>query len=133
MSQSYMPKSKSDTHITPQRVYDLINEWWGYNKENMFDPCPVNADFDGLSVEWKSLNYINPPYKLLDKFVFKAMSEFIKHRKTSILLLPSKTDQLWFHNLCDFRYATILWILGRLRFENNKNNSPQPHFLAKIG
>jgi hypothetical protein len=45
------------------------------------------------------------------------------------MLLPSKTDQEWFHKIKDL---DIVWIRGRLRFKNNEHSATQPHFLVKI-
>ena len=59
---SYMPPIKSDVHITPDRVWDMIKEKWGYEKEQFFDPCPVNPQWNGLEINWRELNYVNPPY-----------------------------------------------------------------------
>ena len=132
MSQSYMPKSKSDVHITPDRVWDLIKEKWNYNQEDFFDPCPEEFDtWDGLEREWDVLNYVNPPYTLLKEFVKKALDEQIRGNET-ILLLPSKTDQQWFHDLLSLN-VEIMWIRKRLKFKNNKWSATQPHFLARIG
>ncbi len=127
---SYMPQSKSDVHITPDRVYDLIKEKWGYSKEDMFDPCPVNPQWDGLKIDWKEINFVNPPYTLLKEFVNKALLEFDKFHST-IMLLPCKTDQEWFHKLSYF-HQDILWIRKRLKFKNNKWSATQPHFLVMI-
>ena len=125
-----MPQSKSDTHLTPDRVWDLIRELWDYSKSQFFDPCPVNSTFDSLKIEWNQLNFVNPPYTLLKEFVFKAMSESVKGNQT-IMLLPAKTDQMWFHILIDKRYE-INWIQKRLKFKNNKWSATQPHFLVLI-
>lgn len=130
MSLSYMPKSKSDVHITPDRVWSLIKGEWDYDEKDFFDPCPVNEKFDGLNVEWKELNYVNPPYSLLKEFVQKSLDEQLYGNET-ILLLPTKTDQQWFHDLIK-READILWIKGRLKFKNNKWSATQPHFLARL-
>lgn len=128
---SYLPPAKSDTHITPEKVYNMILETWGIKKCMMFDPCPVNGT-DGLVISWKDINYINPPYSLLREFVAKAIEES-KNYKSSIMLLPSKTDQAWFHDLVyNHRGVEIKWIRGRLKFTNNKGNATQPHFLAYI-
>jgi hypothetical protein len=129
---SYMPPSKSDVHLTPKRVYDIIKDTWNVNKEDMFDPCPLNPQFDGLSIEWAKYNYINPPYSkpLFENFIYKAISES-KKGKTSFLLLPCKTDQQFFHDL-HYWYDDIVWIKGRLKFTNNKWSATQPHFLIRI-
>jgi len=128
---SYMPKSKSDVHVTPDRVYDLIRDEWGYTKEDMFDPCPVNPKCDGLKIDWKDINYVNPPYSNLSDWVDKAMKEQVLFQRKSIMLLPSKTEQLWFHKLIESGYE-IKWIRRRLKFTNNKHHATQPHFLVKI-
>tara|TARA_B110000211_G_scaffold226782_1_gene280782 strand:+ start:176 stop:574 length:399 start_codon:yes stop_codon:yes gene_type:complete len=130
---SYMPPIKSDVHITPDRVWDMIKEEWGYEKEQFFDPCPVNPQWNGLEINWKELNYVNPPYSrergdkktLLTLFVEKALEE----KGTTIMLLPSKTDQEWFHKIKEF---DIMWIRGRLKFVGNEWSATQPHFLVKI-
>lgn len=127
---SYMPKSKSDTHLTPDRVYDMIFERWHMRKHEMFDPCPVNPEYDGLAVRWLQINYVNPPYSLLGDFVRKAIDETRFGNKT-IMLLPSKTDQQWFHDLSPW-HSDILWIRRRLKFKNNKWSATQPHFLVMI-
>ncbi len=126
---SYMPQSKSDTHITPKRVYDLIEKYWGYKKDELFDPCPVDGK-DGLRIEWYAVNYVNPPYTNLSDWVEYAIEQSKLGFKT-IMLLPSKTDQQWFHDLIDRNYE-IKWIRKRLRFENNKWSATQPHFLVMI-
>ena len=133
MTDAYMPPIKSDVHITPDRVWDMIKENWGWNKEQFFDPCPVNPQWNGLDIDWRDLNYVNPPYSrergdkktLLTQFVEKALEE----KGTTIMLLPSKTDQEWFHKIKEF---DIMWIRGRLKFVGNEWSATQPHFLVKI-
>ena len=129
-SRSYMPKSKSDEHITPEKVYLWIQHHWGFQKDDMFDPCPVGFMKDGLSFTWPELNYVNPPYTLLKEFVAKAMVEAFRGKRT-IMLLPSKTDQGWFHDLIAGEYE-LHWIKGRLKFEGAKWSATQAHFLVMV-
>jgi len=128
---SYMPKSKSDVHETPDIVFQFIKEHWGYSKEEMFDPCPVDPTFDGLDTYWTGLNFVNPPYSLLKEFVIKAFNERDLYHNVSIMLLPAKTDQEWFHNILE-RRSEIKWIRKRLKFKGAKWSATQPHFLVKI-
>jgi len=128
----YMPPSKSQVHITPQRVYDLIRDKWGWTK--MFDPCPVNPKWDALLIDWKKQNYVNPPYAKdeLTAFVEKAVWELENNEHESIMLLPCKTDQDWFHDIILKNDYEIFWIRKRLHFTNNRWASPAPNFLVKI-
>ncbi len=106
-------------------------------KENLYDPCPINTPykspcfFNGLYGDWQEWNYVNPPYevKTLTKFVEKAVEQS-KKGKNSWMLLPSKTDQEWFHN--HIKHRNIVWIFRRLKFKNNKDSATDPHFLVLI-
>ena len=132
-----MPKSKSQTHLTPDRVFDIIEEEWGYTK--FYDPCPAHTPykssifFNGLYGDWKNINYINSPYevKILEKFVEKAVQQ-AKKGKISIMLLPTKTEQDWWRDYIVKNGYDLKWISGRLKFKNNKNNSMSSHVLVLI-
>jgi len=135
MSKGYMPKSKSQTHLTPDRVYEMIEIKWGWKKHDMFDPCPVNPDFDGLEIPWKKINYVNAPYEIetLTKFVNKALKEALKGNETVMLLPTNKTDQPWWHRLwAILEKDDIIFFRGRLRFKNDKDNSPNAHVLVRV-
>ena len=143
MASSYMPPAKSDVHLTPDIIFSIIEDKWNIKKEIMFDPCPVNPTNDGLKINWSQFNFVNPPYSkeegstqsLLEMFVEKAHIESLKN-KTTILLLPCKTDQKWFHNYVIPRLHSnpecVIWIKGRLKFKNNQFAATQPHFLVKF-
>jgi len=124
---SYMPKAKTDDYQTPVRVYSEMIDAFGIHIEDCFDPCPLNANFDGLLIEWKNINFVNPPYSLLGEFVSKAMVQ--RKKCVSVLLLPAKTDQAWFHFIKGFK---IHWFKGRLKFVNEKHHATQPHFLVLV-
>ena len=61
---------KSDDWSTPDFIYWLYIEKYGY-----FDPCPLKADFDGLSLDWSAYQsvFINPPYSNILAFVQKTI------------------------------------------------------------
>ena len=66
----------SNDWATPKEFYDKLNEKFNFN----FDPCPLNHNlelWDGLVIDWKERNFINPPYsrELKEKFVIKAIEE----------------------------------------------------------
>jgi hypothetical protein len=136
-SNPYMPKSKSDVHITPRRVWEMIESTWGHKKTDFYDPCPLNPQQDGLTLPWTKLNFVNPPYgqrtnPLLMLFVVKAHYETRWEKNETILLLPAKTDQDWFHDYILEPGYEILWIRKRLKFEGEKSGATQPHFLVRM-
>lgn len=103
----------NDHWATPKWLYNKLNQEFNFD----FDPCPLHADFDGLSIEWGKSNFINPPYNRKDKdmFIKKAYDEW-KKGKTCVLLIPSATSTKAFH---DFIYgkAEIRFLRGRVAFE----------------
>lgn len=103
----------SDHWATPDWLYNQLNEEFKFD----FDPCPLNADFDGLLVEWGSSNFINPPYNRRDKpkFIQKAYDEW-KKGKTCVLLIPSATGTKQFHELI-LPNAEIRFLKGRVAFK----------------
>ena len=117
----------------------MIHEKWGWNKEQMYDPCPAGIPykapcfFNGLYGDWWDTNYINPMYetKTLTKFVQKAHEQSFKG-KASIMLLPVKTDQSWFHDIILKNAYQILWIRKRVKFKNDKDSSMSSHFLVLV-
>jgi len=58
-----------DDWKTPGELYQKLNNEFHFN----FDPCPLNHNvekWDGTLIDWKSSNFINPPYsrKLKEQF-----------------------------------------------------------------
>jgi hypothetical protein len=78
----------NDHWATPKWLYDKLDAEFGFD----FDPCPLNAEFDGLAMEWGMSNFVNPPYNRTDKpkFIRKAYEEW-KNGKGTVLLIPSAT------------------------------------------
>lgn len=114
---------KSDIWETPKVIYDL------YVKEkNFFDPCPINPKEDGLKIEWKEKNFVNPPYSQIAKWVDKAIEETEKG-KTVILLVPARTDTKWFRKLYDYG-SYFSFVTGRLKF-SDKGSAPFPSVFIK--
>lgn len=120
---SYINKAKTDDWRTPTDIYKrFINN--GY-----FDPCPFKSNFDGLQIEWKNKNFVNPPYSKLKTWIEKAIEE-AKNGKEIVLLIPSRTDTKAFLQLykygCKFHFIT-----GRLHF-NDDGAAPFPSVLVTL-
>ena len=102
----------SDNWKTPDTLYKKLDDEFHFD----FDPCPLNADFDGLQCEWGDVNFCNPPYNRVDKpkFIQKAFDEWRKG-KTCVLLIPAATGTKQFHDLI-LPHAEVRFIRGRVAF-----------------
>lgn len=114
--------SASDHWVSPKDIYNY------YKKLCWYDPCPLHASFDGLSIDWGYMSYVNPPYSNIGAWVDKSIEE-AKKGKTIVLLVPARTDTKWFHKLV--RCASdIMFIVGRLKFGNATSSAPFPSCLV---
>ena len=108
----------SDHWQTPQWLYDKLDAEFHFD----FDPCPIHANFDGLSVPWGKSNFINPPYNRTDKprFIARAYEEWrgggnmraidsIRYRYGTIprsdFTLRRDSLSPWTHHICSSRTA----------------------------
>lgn len=104
----------SDNWATPQSLYDDLNKEFKFD----FDPCPLNATFDGLNIEWGESNFVNPPYsrKLKESFIIKSIEQQ-KKGKRSVLLLPVSTSTKVFHEYILPNKKEIRFLKGRVAFK----------------
>lgn len=102
----------NDHWSTPKWLYDQLDNEFSFD----FDPCPLNSNFDGLTIEWGKRNFVNPPYNRIDKpkFIDKAFIEW-KKGKQSVLLIPAATGTKQFHELI-LPNAEIRFLKGRIAF-----------------
>ena len=111
-----MPKCfKKDSVSTPKYITDWVEKRFGvYN-----DPCPLNQSFDpacdedGLTTDWKVINYVNPPYSEMKKWVLKGFTEY-KKNKTVIMLVKMSTLATKYFQLCPG--CEIVLFENRVRF-----------------
>ena len=79
MSIKVFYSKNTDDWRTPSFLYDRLMVL-GY-----YDPCPYQATFNGLEIEWKEKNFVNPPYSQLKKWVIKSIEEAKKTKRSSAL------------------------------------------------
>ena len=122
---AYMPKSKSDKWSTPKELYDEWNKEFNFN----YDPCPIEwkeGDADGLSTDWGSSTFCNPPYSKVALWIKKAHDEW-KKGKTVVMLINAITDTIAFHEYI-YKKAELRFLKGRISFIDPKNpNKKQPN------
>ena len=137
MNKELMFSSKTDMWSTPQKFYDKLNDEFNFT----LDPCATEdnakcdnfftVDDDGLKQDWSgNIVFCNPPYgRVIKDWVKKSYEESLKNNTTVVMLIPSRTDTIYFH---DFIYgkAEIRFIKGRLKFGDAKNSAPFPSIVV---
>ena len=113
--------SLTDDWNTPDSLYKRLDDEFNFN----FDPCPSNPTFNGLMIDWKERNFINPPFKQVAKWIKKGYEESFKG-KLCVFLVASRTDTKWFHKYVLPFAKEIRFIKGRLKFSGYKNSAPFP-------
>lgn len=114
---------KTDDWATPSYMY----KW--YMDKGYFDPCPLNPTFNGLEIDWKDLNFVNPPYSQLKRWIEKSIEEHRKGRAVH-LLIPARTDTKAFKLLFDYG-CNFIFLTGRLKF-NDKGSAPFPSVVVVL-
>lgn len=112
---------------TPKAIYEDLNGEFNFN----FDPCPPNPSFDGLQIEWKERNFVNPPFRDVAKWIAKGYEESVKG-KLVVFLVASRTDTRWFHDYVLPHAKEIRFIKGRLLFGDPKDVSKRAPFPSCI-
>lgn len=106
-------KASRDDWKTPAAAYRVLDAEFGFD----YDPCPVKPKFNGLAVEWGSVNYCNPPYSDLYAWVRKGYQEWLKG-KTVVFLIPARTDTRAWHEFILNKATEIRFVQGRLHFDD---------------
>jgi site-specific DNA-methyltransferase (adenine-specific) len=146
-------RSTKTEHLTPDVILDLVRAFAPIG----LDPAscegnPTKAkvhltpERDGLSKPWNhsGLVFLNPPYgrrkgHRCKEWVDKAIEE-ARLGAEIIMLLPARTDTVWFQKLLEMArwdntglQCDILFIRGRLTFKGEKNGAPFPSALVHLG
>lgn len=106
--------------ITPETLLAQLCYEFG---ENLFDPCPVLPNADGLSISWKDKNYVNPPYTACKKWVIKAAKEF-KAGRQSIVLVPFRPDANYWRDFVWPNATDIYIFTERITFAGYSRGLP---------
>jgi len=105
---------------TPKAFYQALNAEFNFD----YDPCPPEADFDGLTLEWGRCNFVNPPFDKIAQWIKKGYEEW-KLGQTVVFLIPARTDTKWWHDYC-MEATEIRFIKGRLHYDDSKHPAPFP-------
>jgi hypothetical protein len=119
-------KGFRDSTQTPSDLMEALNSEFHFD----FDPCPLNPTFDGLSVEWGNVNYVNPPYSNKEPWILKALKEFVYKKKTVVMLLPVDTSTDWYHEMIKPFATEIRFLRRRLKYPPNNTPAAFPSMIV---
>ena len=121
---------------TPQDLFDKLNKEFNFKldvcatKENAKCKRFFTKEDNAWKQEWSEMNWMNPPYgREIGIWVRKAFMNAKKYGKTTVALLPARTDTKWFHNYI-YKKAEIRFLKGRLKFSKSKDSAPFPSMIV---
>lgn len=88
---------------------------------------------DGLAQRWVGRIWCNPPYDNIAPWVHKAIEEVgLGYADVVVFLLPSRTDQGWYHEALASRLCLVEHIEGRINFLDTHNQPMSGAFEASV-
>ena len=137
MNNELMFSSKTDLWSTPNDFFDKLNDEFHFT----LDPCSTHENAkcykhfteeeNGLLQDWgNEVVFCNPPYgRQIKDWVKKSYEESQKGNTTVVMLIPARTDTIYFHEYI-YHKAEIRFIKGRLKFGDAKNSAPFPSMVV---
>lgn len=124
----FTARTHNDSLPTPMEFYEYLDSEFHFD----FDPCPMNADFDGLKIEWGSCNFVNPPYSdgIVD-FIKKGLIEMEKGKKSYFLVPARISGNYWWDLVWEYASEIRLFRQG-IKFGTYKKQCPMPLALIEF-
>ena len=120
--------SNNQSWETPDDLFKRINDEFNFTR----DVCASSTnkkcenywseEDSCLDKTWDGINWMNPPYKDMKKFIQKAYSE--RNNAITVCLIPARTNTRWWHDYC--MKGEVYFICGRPKFKGCVHGMPQP-------
>jgi phage N-6-adenine-methyltransferase len=122
---------------TPRDVFDTLDAEFHFTLDVCALPsttkCPryFTPDHDGLAQDWGGeVCYANPPYGLILRRWVQKSYEASKAGATVVLLVPVRTDTVWWQTYVIPYAAEVRFLARRLKFGGTPHNAPFPSALV---
>lgn len=128
-------KSTNQAWETPDSLFKELDDIYHFtcdvcaSSENKKCELFYSEENSCLDKEWSGVNWMNPPYKDMKKFIQKAYNE--RFNAITVCLIPARTNTKWWHQLC--MNGEIYFICGRPKFKGCIHGLPQPLALVVFG
>jgi|SRR6185437_756283 len=132
---------KTVEHQTPKWLFDTLTSVYHFDLdaaasvENAQCSKFFTKEDDAFTKKWHEHGdyiWLNPPYgKDIGSWLGKAFIESLQGAVV-ICLLPARTDTKWFQHAAP-RAEYVLFLKGRLKFENTASTAPFPSVIFAFG
>lgn len=113
----------TDDWKTPSDLYNAFIE------KGYIDCFPYHSNYDECcNLYFDSRLFINPPYSKINVILWWLLDQIRNGNKVA-LLIPARTDTRYFRELALEDHVFILFIKGRLHFNDSKTCAPFPSIL----
>lgn len=120
-----MFSKESDEYETPLWLFNRLDEAFNFTLDpaasalsHMCDNYLTIED-NGLEHSWENETvFINPPYSNIKGWTDEAASKFLNDGIEVVMLIPARTETIYFHNNIWPVAHYILFLKGRLKFWN---------------
>ena len=129
----------SDEYETPPWLFSMLDKMFAFTLDpaasDSSHVCPryYTAADDGLSRSWEGETwFINPPYSKARLWIKGAAQRFTDKKSRGVVLIPARTETLYWHEHIWPIAHYILFLKGRLKFVNKtlpsygKGGKPSP-------
>jgi len=129
-----MMTSNKQTWTTPKDLFQQLDSIWNFDcdlfasEENALCDKYFTEENSAFDNKWGKVNFANPPFttKIQNKAFLKAHINAYLSNKTTIMLVPARTDTKRFHDIVFANGYKVIFIKGRLKFGGSKNPAPFP-------
>lgn len=121
-----MTENPRDTWSTPDWLVSQTAAMYGHGGFRLdVAASPINAkatrfydlNRNGLLLPWDDFWLCNPPYSSVSPWVDHALLEVPSRRAPGVLILPSRTDRKWYHDLRSSPLTRIIELPYRVQFD----------------
>ena len=137
----------TDEWLTPDNIIEPLKHEFNFvldaatSSENPLGFTKFYTKQDnGLTKDWETWTFCNPPYSMKHDFVAKAYYEMVDRHVSSVLLVPSKTENRFFHiyvwdskNHRPYKNVEVRFLQGKRTFKPSSVNVPTIRNTAPFG
>jgi len=116
---------------TPDMIRLLLQMEFQF--EGVVNACSKGADLDALlSCDWYDSTFVIPQYSCVKKWVQKCIEQRDKG-KTVVMIIPSRTNTDWFHELVVPEATDLRFIRGRITLPGYTTQNQFPDAVCVFG